>query len=301
VTEARLAPAEIEREREALIGQIRGLDDEPFHVANRLLARALYGRHPYALAPSGEIATVARLGREHLARHVEAFYTPDRMVLAVSGDVPAAEVLAETARLFGPAPRGRPSPPPGPLPERPERPRVEERRPTQQAHLLTGFLAPPIGHADHVALKVMNAVLGSGMSSRLFRALRDEAGLAYAVGSFYPVRRAVSRLVVHIGTAPQNLGAAESGIQRVLDELRTAPVPDDELARAKAFLTGSLSLDLRTNARQSFYASFFELMGVGHAYSGRYPELVEAVAAADVQRVARRYLTERSVAVVGPS
>lgn len=295
------AADEIERERETLLAQIRSLEDQPFQVANRLLSRAIYGAHPYGLPTSGEPESVARLSRDALVRHFETFLAPERMVLAVSGQVSTREVVREVARVFGSLePRGgeRPAPPP---PPGAVTPRVTESRPTQQTQLLVGFLAPPIGHPDYAALKVANAILGAGMSGRLFRTLRDEEGLAYAVGSFYPTRRGTSRVVIYIGTAPGNLSQAERGIERELARLRDEPVPADELARGKAFLAGSFELDLRTNARQSFYLGFFELMGVGHAYVAGYGERLLAVTETDVQRVARRYLAEPTVAIVGPA
>lgn len=295
-----LAATEVERERQALLAQIRGLDDQPFQVANRLLSRALYGTHPYALSAAGELASVTRLGGDDLRGHFETFYTPDRMVLAVSGQVAGEAVLREAAEAFRGSARGATAGALPPPPARPVTPGVREIRSTQQTHLLVGFLAPPLGHPDYVPLKVLTAVLGSGMSSRLFRALRDEAGLAYAVGAFYPTRRETSRLVLHIGTAPAHVTQAEAGLQREVARLREEPVPGEELERAKTFLTGSFALDLRTNARQTFYRGFFELMGVGHDYLARYAAEIEAVTAADLERVARRYLTESSTAVVGP-
>jgi zinc protease len=293
-------PEEIERERQTLLAVIRGLEDQPFQVANRLLSRALYGDHPFGQPAAGTPAIVERLGRAELIAHFERAFGPERMVLAISGQVSAAEVLPEVERVFGTLPsRGGapavPPPPAGPLTAR-----VAETRPTEQTQVMVGFLAPPIGHPDHVPLKVLNAVLGGGMSGRLFRTLRDEEGLAYSVGSFYPTRRESSRVVVHIGTAPENLARAEAGIARELRALQEAAVPADELARAKAYLTGAFDLDLRTNARQSFYLGFFELMGAGHAYAGRYPAAIEAVTSEAVQRVAG-WLTEPATAVVGPA
>ena len=304
VHELATAPAfaseEIERERATLLAQIRGLDDQPFQVASRLLGRALYGRHPFGFPTSGDLATVSALSREDLVGHFEAFFAPERMLLAVSGQVSAAEVLDGVTRVFGPLRPRRAAPEPTPPPVRPSTPRIVESRPTHQTQLLLGFLAPPIGHPDHAPLKVANAVLGAGLSGRLFRTLRDQAGLAYSVGSFYPTRRESSRVVIYIGTAPANLAEAEQGIQRELGRLRDEPVPDEELARSTAYLAGSFDLDLRTNARQSFYLGFFELVGVGHGYVGRYRETVDAVTAEDVRRVAARYLVEPTVAVVGP-
>ncbi len=296
-----LAVEEVERERATLLAQIRGLEDQPFQVANRLLNRALYGLHPFGLPTAGELATVRRLRREELWRHFETFYRPERMVLAVSGQLAAAETVEAVTRVFGGLERGPGGPSVVPPPTERVAPRGGEARATQQAQLLVGFLAPPAAQADYAPLKVLNAVLGGGMSSRLFRALRDEAGLAYAVGSFYPTRGETSRLVVHIGTAPANVGRAEADITRQLARLRDEPVTEDELERAKALVTGSFALDLRTNARQSFYLGFFELIGLGYGYVGRYPGAIEAVTAADLQRVARRYLVEPAVVTVGPS
>src|SRR5262249_55034302 len=146
---------------------------------------------------------------------------------------------------------GGPEPALAPPPARRARERVSEARPTEQTHLLVGYLAPPIVHPDYAPLRVLNALLGSGMSSRLFHALREEAGLAYAVGSFFPTRREVSRIVVHIGTAPANARAAEQGMLREVGRLRDQAVGEEELARTKTYLTGSFDLDLRTNAHQS--------------------------------------------------
>lgn len=299
-TAPRLAPDEVERERQTLLAQIRSLDDQPFEVANRLLARALYGAHPYGFPTPGELDSVRRITGEDVVAHFARFFTPERMVLVVSGHVAAAEVLGEVRRTFGPLPRQATVLPPAPPPDRPAISRVSETRRTQQVHLLSGFLAPPLGHPDYTALKVLNAILGGGMSGRLFRTLRDEEGLAYSVGSFYPTRRVTSRLVVHIGTAPENVTQASAGIARALAHLRDTPVPPDELERGKAYMTGDFHLDLRTNARQAFYLGLFELMGAGHDYVARYPEAIETVTSADVLRAARRWLGEPTIAMVGP-
>jgi predicted Zn-dependent peptidase len=181
--------------------------------------------------------------------------------------------------------------------------RLRERQasPTQQAHVLLGYLAPPITAADHVALKVANGVLGGGMSSRLFRTLRDEKGLAYSVGSAYLTRRGAGRVVLHIGTAPENVEAAEAGLRGEVERLASEPVPDEELARTARYLSGSFVLDRRTNGRQSFYLAFYEVMGVGAEYVMHYPDLLEAIDATDVLRVARHHLVEPATVVVGPA
>jgi len=300
VTEPRLDEDEVERERAVLLAQIRGIDDQPAQVAGRVLLRGLFGPRGYGLPTSGEESTVVRIMRADLAVRRAETYAADRLVLALSGAVAADEVLDEVGRLFEGLAGGGSLTPPPPIPARPVRPRQHEVSPSQQAHVLLGYLAPPVDAADHVALKVANGVLGGGMSSRLFRTLRDEEGLAYSVGSAYPTRRGAGRVVLHIGTAPENVTAAEAGLRREAERLSGEPVPEDELERTKAYLSGSFMLDRRTNARQSFYLAFYEAMGVGAEYVMRYPELLEAVGTVDVLRVARRHLVEPAVVVVGP-
>jgi predicted Zn-dependent peptidase len=300
-TEPQLADEEVERERRVLLAQIRGLEDQPAQVANRILARALFGPRGYGLPPSGEETTVARITRTDLRDRFQETFAADRLVLAMSGALIADEVLTEVGRLFDGLPSGGPAPATPPPPDRPLRPRERETSPTQQAHVLLGYLAPPVAAVDHVALKVANGVLGGGMSSRLFRRLRDEEGLAYSVGSVYPTRRGAGRVVLHVGTAPENVVAAEAGLRREVDRLTSEPVPEDELERTQAYLSGSFVLDRRTNSRQSFYLAFYELMGVGAEYVMRYPSLLEAVGATDVLRAARRHLVEPAVVVVGPA
>ena len=300
-TEPRFSDDEIERERGVLLAQIRGLEDQPAQVANRILAQSLFGPRGYGLPSGGQEATVARIGRVDLADRFAETYAADRLVLAVSGAVAADDVLREAGTLFGGLrSRGHAVGAP-PSPERPIRLRQHESTPTQQAHLLLGYLAPPVSASDHVALKVANGVLGGGMSSRLFRTLRDEDGLAYSVGSVYPARRGAGRVVVHIGTAPANVEAAEAGLRREVDRLAREPVVEDELDRTKAYLSGSFVLDRRTNARQSFYMAFYEVMGVGAEYVLHYPALLEAVDATQVLHAARRHLVEPAVVVVGPA
>jgi zinc protease len=300
-TAPRLAEEEIERERGALLAHIRGLEDQPAQVANRVLARALFGPRGYGLPSSGQETTVTRIGEPQLRDRFAEAYAPDRLVLAVCGAVATDDVLGEVGRLFEGLPAGEPMAAAAPAPERPVRLHERETSPTQQAHVLLGYLAPSVGATDHVALKVANGVLGGGMSSRLFRTLRDEEGLAYSVGSAYPTRRGAGRVVLHIGTAPENVAAAEAGLRREAEHLAGEPVPEDELERTKAYLSGSFVLDRRTNAQQSFSLAFYEVMGVGAEYLLHYPGLLDVVGASDVLQAARRHLVEPAVAVVGPA
>jgi predicted Zn-dependent peptidase len=172
--------------------------------------------------------------------------------------------------------------------------------PAAQAQVLVGVLAPPLGHPDYAAMKVLSTALGGGMAGRLFRELRDKQGLAYSTGAFYPSRVGRGVLVAYLGTAPANAEKAEEGIRKELARLGREALGAEEVARARTYLLGQFALDRRTNARLAWYQAFFESAGVGHDFAERYARAVQAITAEDVQRVARAYLGLPTVVSLRP-
>lgn len=295
-----LPSEEIEKERGAILSRIRSRGDLPFSLAFDGLLASLYGPHPYGLPALGRQEALDRLDRASLLEHYRRFYLAGRMVLAVSGQIPTAAVVDEVGRLFTGLPAGSGAAPDAPPAPAPTYGRGVLERPAAQAQILVGYLTPPLSHPDYPAVKVLSALLGGGMSSRLFAELRNRQGLAYSLGSLYPSRVDTSSLVIHMGTAPDNLGRAEVGIGHETARIRQERVSEAELERAKAYLLGSLSMDRRTNTRQAWYLAFFELAGVGYEFLERYAGAVEAVGVDDVQRVAREYLARPTIVIVRP-
>ena len=221
------------------------------------------------------------------------------MVLAVSGGVERDSIQRHAQRLFTHMPGGEID---EPAPSEPT-PSAERRvldRPAQQAQVLMGFLGPGIGDPDYAPGKIMSAVLGGGVAGRLFVKLREERGLAYALGMVNPARRAPASFVAYLSTSDDNVERAEWGLRQEIERFRTDGPSEAELARAKAYVLGNLAMDRRTNARHAWYLAFFELAGFGWDYPERYARALEAVSAADVTRVARRYLAKPATVVVRP-
>jgi predicted Zn-dependent peptidase len=173
--------------------------------------------------------------------------------------------------------------------------------PGEQAQILMGTLAPPLTDPDYATVQVLGAVLGGGMAGRFFSELRDKAGLAYTTGTQYPTRVDNSYFLARLGTAPENVARAETALRQQLERVRREPVGEEELRVAKAYLLGNLAMDRRTNARQAWYLAAYEEDDVGHEFLDRYVEAVRAVTAADVQRVAQRYLSVIRTVVVQPT
>jgi predicted Zn-dependent peptidase len=287
--------------RDFLLRQVRNRGDKPYDVALDALTARLFGRHPYAWDPIGLKASLERLDRDALLAHYKRHYVPAGMVLAVSGRVKTAEVAAQASRLFGqmpagPVPVAAPPAPPAPAPWR-------ETRvvPGAQTQILMGALAPALTEPDYPAVKVLGTVLGGGMAGRFFSELRDKQGLAYTTGTQYPSRADNSYFLAQLGTAPENATRAEAALRAQLDRVQRERVSDEELRVAKAYLLGNLAMDRRTNARQAWYLAAFEQSGVGYEFLDRYVGAVRAVTAADLQRVAQRYLAVLRTVVVQPT
>jgi zinc protease len=300
VIESTFPAAEVERERTLLLGQLQTRADNPFPRAFDTALRDVYGAHPYAWPALGRRESVTQLSRDALVAHYRAIYRPDRMVLAVSGNVPRAGVVAAAERLFRRLPSGSSAPrPPSVEPTPRGELRVVERD-AKQAQVLVGFLAPSVLHEDYAAVRVLAIVLGGGMSSRLFVELRDRRGLAYSIGVLATARTGPALFAPYLGTAPANADAALAGMLAEVDRVRAQPIDEQEVSRAKAYLLGTLAMDRRTNARFAWYLAFYELIGAGWDWPQRFARVVDSVTAADLARVAQRYLVRPTVVVLRP-
>ena len=286
--------------RDFLVRQIRNRGDKPYDVALDALLGRTFGDNSYAWDPTGLKESLERTDRAALIAHYRRHYVPGGMVLAVSGKVKAAAVLARAERLFGALPAG-PAPalggarPPAPAPTRDAR-----KVPGAQAQIFMGGLGPAMTDPDFPAMKVLSTVLGGGLAGRFFSELRDKQALAYTTATQEPLRVDPGYFLALLGTAPDNAAKAEAALREQLERIQREPVTDEELRVAKAYLLGSLAMDRRTNARQAWYLASLEGAGVGHEYLDRYTAQVRAVTAADIQRVARRYLATLRTVIVEP-
>ena len=295
-----LSEGTVQAVRDFLVRQIRNRADKPASVALDSLLAKTFGDNPYAWDPIGLKEGLERADRAALLAHYRRHYVPAGMVLAVSGNVKASEVLARAEQLFGamtpgPVPAPNQAPPPA---------RAAAREvltvPGAQAQIYMGGLAPTMTDADFAAMKVVSTVLGGGMAGRFFSELRDKQGLAYTTAAQEPMRVESGYFLALLGTAPENRDKAEAALREQLGRIQREPISTEELRVAKAYLLGNLAMDRRTNARQAWYLGSIEEAGVGSDYLDRYMAQVRAVTAADVQRAAQRYLATVRTVVVHP-
>jgi zinc protease len=296
-------------ERERALADIRATADDPGQVAAHAFHDLVYGSHPAHRPVEGYEQTVARLTRSDLAEFHQAHYLPNQTVLVLVGDFRARDALALIERLFGDwerrsAPATSVTPPVRQTDRR-------ERRVTlakEQAQVLLGHLGIPRKNPDYVPLEVLDMVLGTGaggtFTARIPQQLRDVQGLAYTVGASITASAGVDPgvFLASMGVQPRNTSRAVAGLLREIRRIRERPVTPQELADAVAYLTGSYVFDFETNDQLVAYLLEVEQFGLGIDYRQRYPALVRAVTAADLQRAARRYLDpdHYTLVIVGP-
>jgi predicted Zn-dependent peptidase len=297
-----LAEADIDQERTVIVEEIRSYLDDPSEYAQMLISQALFGDGPLGREICGEENGIRVLPVAAIRDFWGGRYRPGNTVVAVAGDLEHEEAVELAAAAFG----GGGGALSGfePAPELPAGPRVlVGKRDTAQAQLAIALPALRRDHPDAWNLAVLNAVLGDGMSSRLFLGVREEKGLAYDVSSGVLDYADCGALEISAGVDPAQLPAAIEAILAELVRLVDEPVPDEELAKAKAYLSGGLELRMDDTRHLASW------IGGQEALHDRVLTLDEALAAVDavtpgeMRRVAGAIINDEALrmAVVAPA
>jgi zinc protease len=293
--------AELGRKIKEIQAAIQRSEEDPQIVAGRELMRLVYPQHPYRHPVVGTRESVGALTRPHVVQFFERHVRPDRMVVAVVGAITVDEARREILARFGSWPR--PSTP-GPavgvasLVAGAAEAKTVARPHLTQATVYLGRQAIRQDDPDYAPLAVASYILGGGSASRLYRRVRDEAGLAYAVYSHVSPARYGSTLVVSLQTRTDEVAKAVALTRAELTRLVREPITEAELTLAKSYLIGSFPLRLDTSTKVAGFLVAIEEQGLGLDYAERYKERIARVTAADVQRVAARYLAPESFSAV---
>jgi predicted Zn-dependent peptidase len=239
----RLESDEIDHERGVIVEEIRSYLDDPGEYAQILFQQAMFGDGPLGREICGDEDGIRALPADAIRAFWRAAYRPANAVCAVAGDIDHDEVVGLIGDAFGTGNGAIPAF--APAPATPAGARIVlGRRPTNQAQLVVGVPALRRDHPEAWTLGLLNTILGDGMSSRLNLAVREDLGLAYDVGSGLVEYADAGVLEISAGVDPDRLGAALDAILAELVRLRESDVPDDELGRARAYMSGGLELRL---------------------------------------------------------
>ena len=292
--------AELERVRSMTQAQILSEQDDPGLVAAKAFHKVVFDGHPYRWPVAGTEESLTRITRADVQTFYAREYVPNQMILVIVGDVTVEQARALVEQYFGTWKPGmtaaRTIGTPAPI-EKPVTKFIEKD--LTQATIIVGHMGISRTNPDFYPVLVMNYILGGGgFSSRLMDEIRDNQGLAYGVGSSFNATLMPGAFLVSLQTRNEAANQAIAGVLHELERIRKAPVKDDELADAKAYLMGSFPLRLDTTAKLAEVAGQVEFYGLGLDYFTEYPRWIEKVTKEDVLRVAEKYLHPDRYALV---
>jgi predicted Zn-dependent peptidase len=290
---------EIDSERQVVIEEINMNDDDPSDVAFENFSTAAFLGHPLEAPVLGTRDSIRGLTRDDIMGYWERRYGTSSLVIAAVGNLEHDDIVTMVEERFGEWDGGSVE---HSFEEMEPSARVElTRRDTEQAHILIGGKGLRRDDERRFSYQVLNHIMGSGMSSRLFREVREERGLAY---SFYAFRLAYADAGawgVYVGTTPSQTDTALKVIRDELDKVMEEGVTEAELERAKGSMRGGLALSLEDSNSRMVRLGRDELAGMPHLSTDERLERLDAVTREDVQNVAREmYSAERLIGAVGP-
>lgn len=299
-----LFPAEqAERVRQQKLVRLQERAQDTNRMASLRFYETLYGHHPYGRAVSGYMESVRSIGQDDLAAFHSNYYTPNGAILVVVGDVDTQQVLDLIHAQFGTWEGSTTSQDVPPIADVGSQQIHYPMAGKFQSDLVIGAPAVPRHHPDYFAIRVANTILGQfGMMGRLGERVREEQGLAYYSYSSLDSEIHAGVWVAQAGVNPASVEQAQESILTEFARLGTTPPSAEELADTQAYMTGVIPLTLETNAGVASTLLNMEWHDLGLDYLERYRDLVYEVTAADVQRVAAKYLNPEqcTVVVAGP-
>jgi len=292
---------EVETARQQTLSGLQAQLGQPGFVAGRRFTREVYGAHPYGTLNTPE--TVRAVTAQDLRAWHASHFKAGNAMLVVAGDVSQAQAEALAQRHFGGWERGSVAAPAYP----PVAPRARtgivlvHRPGSVQSTLRVGNPGIKAGDPDYYALQVMTRLLGGGGDARLFQVLREQHGWTY--GAYATADRPIDT-GVFFAQADVRTEVTDSALAELVSQLRRLrdeAVPAAELEAAKSYLVGSFPVGIQTAAQVAQQVAETRVLGLPIEDLLQYNLRVQAVTAADVQRVARRFVLpdQATIVVVG--
>ena len=293
-------PAELRKEQQVILEEIRMYDDSPEEVAHDLFIRSVWAGSPLGEPTIGYQHTVTAVTREAIEAYMRERYAPGSVLLTAAGNIDHDNLVAEAEALLGAMPpRDADGDPPQPefVPAS-----VTERKDCEQVYILFGAEGVSSRDDRRFALSILDTILGGGMASRLFHEIRERRGLAYSVYSSHNAYRQAGLMTIGASTSPQHAQEVMSLVRAEAAQLAERGVTDGELARAKEHIKGGLLLSLESTSTRMLRLGRMELSLGRYLSVQELSERIDAVTKEEVDREARTLFGQGRLAltVVGP-
>jgi predicted Zn-dependent peptidase len=293
--------ADLKREREVVVEEIRMYEDRPDQMADEYLSSLIFHGDPLGRPIIGSAETVRGVDHDTLRTFHESTYTAPNVFVAAAGKLDRGELEGMVEKKFSGVPQGEPFVREA-NPKSPESRFFYKHKETEQYHVSLGSLGIPAKSEDRYAMAALNNVLGGGMSSRLFQEVREKRGLAYAVYSYHQGYSDAGAIKTYVGSTTGNVGEAVKVIAAQLQKVQEEIVPEEELDRTKQQLKSSTLLALESTAARMNRIGRSVITGMELLTPEEIAARIEAVTADDIQRLAGKHLhlDHMYLSAVGP-
>lgn len=297
INNASLEDYEIEKTKNDKLNAIKKSKDIPLNIAIDNYKTLIFENTPYSNSNSVLEKSLPKITKTDIKNYYDNAFYPQNIVISINGNVNKEKTLNEFTKIFNGkkgekfdySKHSTPSLTAG------------KKITTQVKDLKTDWIimgwqtSGVLNRKDYAALQVIDSLLGTGMSSRLFKNLRDCDGLAYQLGSQYSPNVLKGAFITYIGTNPENLDYA---VKRMLEEvfkLKTEFVGSKELQEAKDKLLGHYIIGQETNLDKATTIGWFEASGRGYNFDSEYAKLINSVTESDIIEVANKYFNDKYI------
>lgn len=292
------APPQFARVQRQTLSALEAEKQQPSSLAEKLAGKVVYGSFPYGnyLTPEN----VTAIQREDLVAFHKANFVPNNASLAIVGDVKADAILPLIEKTFGSWQKAE-------VPEAklPEVPKLQgltihlvDRPGSVQSNIIVLSDAPPRNNPDLPELNVVNATLGGGFSGRLFQNLREKNGWTYGSSSAFDYKKLAGNFQATAETRNEVTGPAVGEILKEITRIRTEPAKEEEIALQRQYNVGNYLLSLENTARTAQRVQDIDLYGLPADFYKTYAKRMSVVTPAQVEELAKKYLTAENVAIV---
>ena len=290
---------EIEKVKSDKLSAIKTNKDVPIKQAIEEYRDMIYKNTPYSISSKVLEKNIQNIKKSDIIEYYNKIFNPKNIVISINGNIDKDKTIQDLNKIFEPKADSQTfdykiydSKIP-----RITAPRTNTiKMPTETAWILLGWQTDGVlSEKDYATLQVIDSILGTGMSSRLFKELREQEGLAYQLGTGYSPNVLRVSFMMYIGTNPATLEKSKQGLFSEIEKLKSEYVGDKELKDAKEKLIGNYVIGLETNLDKASNTGWYEASTRGYEFKEKYVDLINSVTDADIIEVANKYFNDNYI------
>lgn len=290
---------EIEKLKSDKLSAIKTNKDVPIKQAIEEYRDMIYKNTPYSISSKVLEKNIQNIKKSDIIEYYNKIFNPKNIVISINGNIDKDKTIQDLNKIFEPKADSQTfdyKTYDSKIP-RITTPRTNTiKMPTETAWILLGWQTDGVlSEKDYATLQVIDSILGTGMSSRLFKELREQEGLAYQLGTGYSPNVLRGSFMMYIGTNPATLEKSKQGLFSEIEKLKTEYVGDKELKDAKEKLIGNYVIGLETNLDKASNIGWYETSTRGYEFKEKYVDLINSVTDADIIEVANKYFNDNYI------